>query len=192
MATNQQRELFRRLVHDHMAELYRFAFWQTRNAETAEDLVQEAYLEAWRSIGQLRQPERGRAWILQILRHRFLHWLRSKHRRPEVVADLEVLEHHGESKSDLARDIGSRVDLERAMGRIDDRYRETFLLVFLQGFSCREAAEILEVPLGTVLSRIHRARGALREQLMPEQINGPKLAAPSPFKVLRREGPHGR
>lgn len=191
MATSQQRELFKHLVRDHATDLYRFAFWQTRSPEIAEDLVQETYLEAWRSIGRLREPDRGRAWILQILRHRFSHWLRSKQRRPEDVTSPDAIENHGALESGPDSDVGDRVDLERAMGRIDSRYRETFLLVFQQGFSCREAAEMLDVPLGTVLSRVHRAREALREQLAAVQgSKSPGLSRPN-LRVLPEEDRHG-
>jgi RNA polymerase sigma-70 factor (ECF subfamily) len=102
-----------------------------------------------------------------------------------------MLDRRAESGSDPPRDIGSQLDLERAMGRIDDRYREAFLLVFLQGFTCREAAEILEVPIGTVLSRIHRARQVLRKQLTATPADADRFTSPPSLEVLRREENHG-
>lgn len=73
MKEAQRQEFFERLVRDYSAEFYRFAFLQTGQAEAAEDIVQEAYYEAWRSIGRLRDPEKARAWLFQILRHRYAH-----------------------------------------------------------------------------------------------------------------------
>jgi RNA polymerase sigma-70 factor (ECF subfamily) len=164
----RHREIFEDLVRDHAAELHRFAFWQTGDPEVAEDLVQESYYEAWRSIRTLRQPETARAWIFQILRHRYAHWLRTNRRRPQILmdpADLERAEGDDLRGRHALDVLENRDALESAFARLEDRYKEPFLLVFLEGLTCREAAELLDVPLGTVLSRIHRARRRRRSFL---------------------------
>jgi len=185
-----RKTFFEGLVRDHASELYRFAFWQTGDEETAEDLVQEAFLEAWRSLDRLRHPERSRAWIMQILRHRFAHWIRRKARRPNVVSDRIDVERSQPSGPTPATDIDRRLDLEGALQRIDDQYREAFLLVFLHGLSCREAAEELGVPLGTVLSRVHRARNALRKALAIEDST--KVERAPKLRLIPKEKHRGQ
>jgi RNA polymerase sigma-70 factor (ECF subfamily) len=159
--------MFDSLARAHGAELYRYAYWYTAHAESAEDLVQETFLEAWRSIGSLRDPDRARAWLFQILRYRCSHWARDRKRRPQAEITLEEV---AEAPDPLLADPQIRVlegvRLEKALASLDERYREPFLMVFLCGFSCNETAEMLGIPLGTVLSRIHRGRLALQRDLL--------------------------
>ncbi len=162
-----RRNMFDSLVRAHGAELYRYAYWYTGHAESAEDLVQEAFLEAWRSIASLREPGRARAWLFQILRYRCAHWARGRKRRPRAEITLEELtETPDPHLEDPQARVVERMQLERALMSLDERYREPFLMVFLCGFSCSETAEILGIPIGTVLSRIHRGRLALRTGLL--------------------------
>ena len=168
MNDSERRALFQRLVRDQAGELYRFAFLQTGQAEPAEDLVQETYYEAWRSIARLREPEKARSWLFQILRHRYAHWVRDMRRRPQATVDVTEQEIVGKNSVDALESLARRDAIRRALQRLDERYRETFLLVFLEGFSCREAAAFLEIPLGTVKSRLHHAKRALRTVLQQE------------------------
>ncbi len=187
----ERRALFQRLVRDQAGELYRFALLQTGQAEQAEDLVQETYYEAWRSIARLREPEKARAWLFQILRHRFAHWVRAKSRRPQATVDVTEQEIVSKNAVDALESLERRDAIRRALQRLDERYRETFLLVFLEGFSCREAAAFLEIPLGTVLSRIHRARRDLRASLSEfETVQNRESGSPA-LKIVRKEEPHG-
>jgi len=159
-------ELHQQWVRDHTDELYAFAFRYCGRSDIAEDLVAETYTEAWKSIRKLRNAASGRAWLFQILRHRCSHWLRDSGRRPDTVASLEaVADRVAAPGPGVPETLARREALQRALDRLDDRFKAPFLMVFLQGLSCREAAEALDVPLGTVLSRIHRARGVLRGSL---------------------------
>lgn len=153
-------------VDQWSTDLYRFAYRLCGQRDTAEDLVQEAFYHAWRSMHTLREECRARAWLFQILRHRYAHHVRYDVRRPNLRTSADV-------SADLADE--DRVDplgaMERseslaiALERLDERYREPLLMVFMEGLTCKEASEAMGVPLGTVLSRIHRARKSLREQL---------------------------
>lgn len=159
-------ELYNGFVHDHAAGLYRFAFRLSGEADTAEDLVQEVFLEAWRSLHSLRDPGSAKAWLYQILRHRYAHWLRDRARRPDLRASADRLENVPSLPGTDPLDVLCRQEiLQKALDALDDRYKESFLMVFMQGFTCKETAGELDVPLGTVLSRIHRARKFLRQFL---------------------------
>ena len=158
------RTLYESLVQEHSAGLYRLAYRLCGEAETAEDLVQESYCEAWSSIASLRDPSRARPWLFQILRHRYAHWIRRMGRRLRPTP----LGNHEPVDGDDCDPIASFVDrnaIEIALQSLDDRYREPLLLVVMEGFSCAEAAETLGIPRGTVLSRLHRARRDLRRNI---------------------------
>lgn len=162
----RRRELYDRLVNEHAAELYRFAVRLCGRRDVAEDLLQETFYEAWKSITSLRDPSRSRAWIYQILRHCYSHWRRKTSSRSQETVSLqdwdaspaEILEWGSPS-------LGEEEMLQKALERLHESYRETFLMVYLAGFTCQEAAQVLKIPLGTVLSRIHRARMFLRQFL---------------------------
>jgi RNA polymerase sigma-70 factor (ECF subfamily) len=161
-----RRAIYEAWVHDHAQELYAFAFRLCGNAANAEDLVQETFYHAWRSLDGLRGPEKGRAWLFQILRHRHSHRRREEARCVRLEVSLEEAEHvplpAGEGVLDV---LSRRESLQKALDTLEDHYKEPFLMVFLQGLSCQEAADALDIPLGTVLSRIHRARALLRKHL---------------------------
>ncbi len=146
------------LVRAHAADLFRFAYRLTGTHAAAEDLLQETFSEAWRCLEQLRRPSAARAWLLQILRNRHAHQQRGAARRPALGGDIDALESE-------AHDGPTRDALQRALDQLDDRFKVPFLLVFLEGLTCQETADAMGVPLGTVLSRIHRARVALRARL---------------------------
>lgn len=162
----RRRELYDSLVRSHVGDLFRFAFRLCGQEETAEDLVQETFLEAWRSIHSLRREESARPWLFQILRHRYMHWLRDNNRRVRPDVSLEQLgERALPGVADEARTLTWRDLLQKALDTLDDRFKVPFLMVFLEGLTCKQTAMRLNLPLGTVLSRIHRARSILREFL---------------------------
>lgn len=160
------RELYEQMVNDYTDDLYRYAYRQCGDAHTAEDLVGEAYFEAWKSIHNLREEKKARAWLFQILRFRFAHYLRDKGRRIQPRVSLDKVENTLSAPApEVLENLSRRELLQRALDGLEERYREPFLMVFLEGLSCKETAKKLAIPLGTVLSRIHRARGFLREEL---------------------------
>jgi len=164
------RAFYESLVRSLAPGLYRFAFRMTGRVEVAEDLLQETFCEAWRSLASLRDPARARAWFFRVLRHRHAHWARAHGRRmralPPAHAHGVAVEHLPDPAQERGRRRAEdREMLQNALDGLEDRFKIPFLMVFLEGLTCREAAGQLDLPLGTVLSRIHRARGFLRRRL---------------------------
>ena len=166
MREAKRRQLYETWVREYGGELYAFAFRLCGNAAQAEDMVQETYYEAWRSMKTLRDPAKARAWLYRILRFRHAHWRRDSGRRVQPRASFSQIESILAAPQESVEDaLAGREALQKALDSLEDRFKEPFLMVFQQGLTCRETAEALEVPLGTVLSRIHRARTTLREAL---------------------------
>jgi RNA polymerase sigma-70 factor (ECF subfamily) len=155
--------------------LLRVALSMTRNAADAEDLVQDTMLRAFRGISRFdgRYP---RAWLLTILRN--AHVNRNRRRRPELLRDADagtstsILETQTPYDSAEEIAVGQSFDhvVEDALARLPDRYRRVVELVDIEGLSYRGAAESLGVPVGTVMSRLHRARRRIRDQLVASGI----------------------
>ena len=164
-----RRARYERWVYDHSAELYCFAFRLCGNADTAEDLVQETFFHAWKGIDKLRRHDKARAWLFQMLRHRHAHWLRAQSRRPTVVESLDGQMAHAEASGAAPLQVlADRESLQVALDTLDHRFKLPLLMVLLEGLTCREAADRLDLPVGTVLSRIYRARRHLRSALADE------------------------
>jgi RNA polymerase sigma-70 factor (ECF subfamily) len=173
MANPDPRATYEQWVRQFAAELFRFAYRLTGNRQVTEDLVQETFTEAWKSMHTQREPHKARAWLFQILRFRYAHLLRdAKARlRPATLTDGMDIADSSPPPADL---LAEREALQAALDELSPDIRETFLLVFMQGLKCREAAEELNVPLGTVLSRLNRARVAMRTRL---RVDGSRDAA---------------
>lgn len=162
MATDNPQAQYEQWVRALAPELYRFAYRMTGNHQVAEDLVQETFTEAWRSMASQREPDKARAWFYQILRYRHAHLLRDRGRRIQA-GPLEEEVAEAQSARPALDALADKEQLQRALDLLAPEIRETFLLVFMQGYKCREAAADLKVPLGTVLSRLSRARASLRQ-----------------------------
>ncbi len=156
---------YERLVRTHSTELYRFAYRLTGKVDAAQDLVQETFLEAWRSLSRQSEEGKERAWLYSILRHRWAHWCRDAGRRIRVNGNETALEYHPSSEVGIVEGLVSEESIQNAVNRLETPFKEAFLMVFLQGLTCKEAAMELGVPLGTVLSRVSRAREVLRTSL---------------------------
>jgi len=162
-AVDKAHARFELWVRDHAAELFGFAYRACGDREIAEDLVQETFYEAWKSEGRLRHEERARAWLFQILRHRYARWRRVEKRGPFRVSidatDLEIVSADSESTAE------EHDALQSALDGLSDRLKLPLLMVLIQGMTCQKAADALDLPLGTVLSRIHRAKKQLRNAI---------------------------
>ena len=161
---------YERWVRDHAAELYRFAYRFCGDRDVAEDLVQETFYEAWKSLGSLRHEDRARAWLYQILRHRYARLRRTESRTPLHVPldSVEPAPSHAPSEADSSIKHDA---LQTALNGLSDRVKIPLLMVFMEGQTCQEVADRLDLPLGTVLSRIHRAKLRLRELLCTDGKN---------------------
>jgi len=158
--------------------LYRTALRMTRNPADAEDLVQEAYLRAFRSLHQFEPGTNLRAWIFRIMTNAYINEYRKRSRRPasSSLDDLEefYLYDHlidsgvqptSERPEDVVLDRLTAGDVIDALDGLSDDFREVVLLADVEGFSYREIAEIMDIPVGTVMSRLYRARRRLQRSL---------------------------
>jgi RNA polymerase sigma-70 factor (ECF subfamily) len=160
---DRDRRLYEELVRSYGGAVYRFAYRLCGNRDAADDLAQDTFCEAWRSIQSLRDPSRGRAWLFQIVRYRNAHGIRDRSRRVQATADIDRLNQVPDRAGrDVLVKLSDQELLQTALKALDERFKEPFLLVFQEDFICRQAAELLDIPVGTVLSRIHRARQFLR------------------------------
>ncbi|MDP8955844.1 MAG: sigma-70 family RNA polymerase sigma factor [Actinomycetota bacterium] len=158
-----------------LSNLYSAAYRLTRNAADAEDLVQETILRAYRGFHQFEPGTNLKAWLYRILTNTFINSYRKKQREPQTVSNDEVEDWYLYSK--MAED-GSEPsaetsvleslpdeDVQEALSSLPDPFRIAVLLADVEGFSYKEIAEITGVPIGTVMSRLHRGRRALEKRL---------------------------
>lgn len=146
-------------VVEHIPSLRRYARLLTGDAARADDLVQDTLERALRKSQQLDQPERLRGWLLSIMHNRWASLCRDQ--RPEVEWD----EAHSPAGPDTSQSLVLRLDTERALARLPDAQRAVLLLVVVEELGYAEVAEVLGVPLGTVMSRLSRARATMRASL---------------------------
>jgi RNA polymerase sigma-70 factor (ECF subfamily) len=154
---------FNRLVEDHGPAMYRIAYRMMGDRHEAEDMVQEAFRSVWSSRARY-EPNRGdRAWLVSILRRRIIDRWRKKP-PPSVIGEGHALEVEVAGDDPFRHEFSDEV--QAALDRLPDELRETLLLVVVGDLTHQEAANLLDIPLGTVLSRVSRARSRLREFLM--------------------------
>lgn len=164
----------------YMQPLYTAALRMTRNPADAEDLVQETYLRAYRSYKSFEEGTNLRAWLYRILTNTFINSYRSKKRRPEItdVEDVEDLylfkrlgaasvgDTSGRSAEEELLERVTDTEVKEAIEALPEQFRMAVLLADVEGFSYKEIADMLDVPIGTVMSRIHRGRRALQKALV--------------------------
>ena len=168
----------------HLADLYRSASLLVQNSPEAEDLVQEVYLEAWKSFHRFEPGTNCRAWLFKILFHR-VHHLR---RRLIKTSKLEAFATPADEGNLMAEPpIPQEIqddDILRALERVPLEFREVVLMADVEEFSYKEIAATLKIPLGTVMSRLSRARKLLRQELA--EVAG--LYGIGPSNERNREG----
>src|SRR5919109_1200534 len=156
---------FQRQALTHIDALYNFALYLTRRPPDAEDLVQETYLRAFRFAHRFQPGTHLRAWLFQILRNTFLTFYRREAR------ELAVLDKEGDGQDDIwdidvpLPSTATVVDLERALAELPEEFRSVLLLADLEGFTLGDIAGIMDTPVGTVKSRLFRARRLVRRRL---------------------------
>lgn len=175
---SQSREL-RQALEQSRARLYRMAYAWCHNAALADDLAQEALTKALRKSSQLRDPKARDAWLFSILANCYRDHFR-RHRDMDDIDDVELSDETTPESHSSRQEIVAQV--RAAIGQLPEGQRQVVTLVDLEGFSYIEVAGILGVPIGTVMSRLCRARNALKALLIPqlEQRNEP------PGVALRR------
>jgi RNA polymerase sigma-70 factor, ECF subfamily len=167
----EKRASFEREALIHLDSLYRVALRLTSNAAEADDLVQETMLKAYRAWDQYQKGTNAKGWLLTILRHAFINEYRRRTRHPETV-DLDAIEPFSvfeelQDEDPQGTFFDRIVDDEvlRAIDQLPEQFRETVVLSDVEGLSYEEIARVLEVPVGTVKSRLFRARRLLQQQL---------------------------
>ena len=157
-------------------QLYSAALRMTRNAADAEDVVQETYLKAYRAYGTFQEGTNLKAWLYRILTNTYINKYRKAQRRPSEVElgelqDLYLYKRLGE-QSGASRSAEEEMleqfvdgDITEAIESLPENFRLPVLYADVEGFSYKEIAEILDIPIGTVMSRLHRGRKALQRKL---------------------------
>ncbi len=151
-----------RLVEDYHESLYRFAYRMTGSSFDAEDLTQETFMTAHSKLGQLRDPSSVKAWLFTVLRNHFRKRLRNQKGVKEVS-----LENVGEPvTSELYLDQIESEELQLVLNQIAEEYRIVVILYYFEELSYKEISSSLDIPIGTVMSRLSRAKQFLRSQLV--------------------------
>lgn len=159
-------------------QLYSAALRMTRNSADAEDLVQETYLKAYRSYHTFEEGSNLRAWLYRILTNTFINKYRARQRRPDEtdLADVEDLYLYrrlpamesalaSRSAEEQLLDLFTEDEVKAALEALPENFRLPVLLADVEGFAYKEIAEMLDIPIGTVMSRLHRGRKAMQKAL---------------------------
>jgi RNA polymerase sigma-70 factor, ECF subfamily len=178
VAAMADQEQFAELAMPYMDALYSAALRMTRNPPDAEDLVQETYLRAYRGFHGFQDGTNLKAWLYKILTNTFINIYRAKKRRPEQVdlddtedfylyrklGGLEAVESQRTPETEVLDQMPETV-VKDALEALPEQFRMAVLLADVEGFSYKEIAEITDVPIGTVMSRLHRGRKQLQKRL---------------------------
>jgi RNA polymerase sigma-70 factor, ECF subfamily len=158
-----------------LSGMYSAALRLTRNASDAEDLLQETFLRAYRGFHQFQEGTNLKAWLYRILMNTFINSYRKKQREPRTISDDEVEDWYLYSRmADEGLEPSAETsvieslpdeDVQEALQSLPEQFRVAVLLADVEGFSYKEIAEITDVPIGTVMSRLHRGRKALEKRL---------------------------
>lgn len=162
--TPDRRRIVHRLVETYYGPLYRYAFRLSGSTADAEDLTQETFCKAQQSLAQLRDPARAKPWLFAILRNVYLQRLRADKQQPTV--SLDGVGEVAEASQDGLPEIDGEC-LQAALNDLPEVYRTPLILYYFEDFSYRDIAEQMDLPIGTVMSRLARAKLYLRDRLLP-------------------------
>lgn len=170
----QKQSIFNQEFMPHINSMYNFAYRLTLDPDDAKDLLQDTYLKAYRFIDSFQQGTNAKAWLFRILKNSFINDYRKKSKEPSKVDYQEVESYYNSEDVDrqitpdlrveaLQDMIGDEISI--ALNSLDVDFRTVIILCDLEGFKYEEMAKILDIPIGTVRSRLHRARNLLKEKL---------------------------
>jgi RNA polymerase sigma-70 factor (ECF subfamily) len=172
----EKNQVFQEEMLPHLDSMYNFAFRLTLDEDDAKDLVQDTYLKAFRFINSFEKGTNAKAWLFRILKNSFINDFRKKSKEPSKVDYQEVETFYNSEEFDT--DFEATTDLRSesvqdligdevatAINSLEVDFRIAIILCDIEGFTYEEMAKILDIPIGTVRSRLHRARGLLKEKL---------------------------
>ena len=166
--------LFEKEFQPHADALYNFSFHLTYNEEDANDLVQDTFLKAFRFIDSYERGTNAKAWLFKILKNGFINEYRRKSRQPNEVDYEDFITYQESDTASLVGDMDLREELfkgligdevTKAVNDLPVDFRTVILLSDVEGFTYEEIAKIVDIPIGTVRSRLHRARNLMKEKL---------------------------
>lgn len=175
-STDDQRYIiFNREFLPHIDAMYNFAFRLTMDEDDAHDLVQDTYLKAFRFISSFEQGTNAKAWLFRILKNSFINDYRKKSKEPAKV-DYQEIEttYNSEDGGEVQQTVDLRAntvqdmigdEVANALNSLPVDFRTVIIICDIEGFTYEEMAKILDIPIGTVRSRLHRARNLLKEKL---------------------------
>lgn len=158
----------------HVDTMYNFAYRLTFDEDDSKDLVQDTYMKAYRFINSFQQGTNAKAWLYRILKNSFINNFRKKSKEPAKVDYQEVENFYNSDSVDTSATVDLRVEtvkdmigdeVSNALNSLAVDFRTVIILCDLEGFTYEEMAKILDIPIGTVRSRLHRARNLLKQKL---------------------------
>lgn len=176
MLTRKDRQRFERLTMPHLTAAYNLALWLLRDPAEAEDIVQTAYMRAFEAFGNFT-GNNAAAWIMTIVRNTAFNWLSKQKRQSNLISFDEAMHSADQQhKNTINLTPEEMINLAACKGQIDHlferlpaEFREALFLREIEGYSYKEISEITNVPKGTVMSRLSRARGQLQKIVLEQQ-----------------------
>ena len=170
----QKYRIFETEFLPHIDAMYNFAYRITYDEDTAKDLLQDTYYKAFRFIESFHQGTNAKAWLFRILKNSFINEFRKKNKEPSMIdyQDVETYYNSDDVNEVITSDLRVEVlqdmigdEVSNALNSLAVDFRIVIILCDLEGFTYEEMSKILDIPIGTVRSRLHRARNLLREKL---------------------------
>lgn len=170
----ERKNIFDNEFLPHLDAMYNFAYRLTFEQDDAKDLVQDTYMKAYRFINSFEKGTNAKAWLYRILKNSFINDFRKKSKEPSKVDYQEVENFYNSDNVDESKTVDLRIDtvkdmmgdeVTNALNSLAVDFRTVIILCDLEGFTYEEMAKILDIPIGTVRSRLHRARNLLKEKL---------------------------
>ncbi|MEQ8470942.1 MAG: sigma-70 family RNA polymerase sigma factor [Marinoscillum sp.] len=170
----ERKDVFDNEFLPHLDAMYNFAYRLTFDQDDAKDLVQDTFMKAYRFINSFEKGTNAKAWLYRILKNSFINDFRKKSKEPSKVDYQEVENFYNSDNVDESKTVDLRIDtvkdmmgdeVTNALNSLAVDFRTVIILCDLEGFTYDEMAKILDIPIGTVRSRLHRARNLLKEKL---------------------------